>query len=1112
MKIYFDNVLIDEDAYAGLENTYKLFTDNFYLGSTASNTFKIIIAKTEVSSHPSEVKITDDTNTYYLIVDKVTDEKNFYIYELVDKLVLFNFNYDASVLIDERAEDELTTTLSDILTDMCSKVGIEIDENLTLINDITVTWYDNTLLARDYLGFIAELQGGFVRILNNGKLSVVGHNMSSQVTLNTGDVEEFIKSEEKTISKVVFDNGLVNWEAGDDTGNTLYLDPNNVYIVNEDIIGNIFNRVNGLNFWIGSITKCTLPNNIRAGDIITVLDGVTPYNIIVGYTSSYTDVNQIAMITNDVQTKQQETTQVIGVNTEIKSIKTIIDRTNASLNITAEKTDENETYISDIKLTPEEIRLSVLKADELDEDINHPTTGLSKKYGDLRFDVNKLTSEIGDVTDITTQEEGAGTLLFESINTSEPINITIRPTAGKDISYLYPSSRLFPSSSLFPQNRILRFYNSTEDETIDYLLPGNLRYLSPTVYDEFFLDFATTTCKITRKVAIAEDMTKSALAVPVEETYTYPNIPLSAGNYTVTMLGYPNAYMKIRLMSQNMYTSQFATRVELSSAITQSANAINLEVAKKVDETEVISSINLTSETATIDASKVDIVGVITAMNNDTTTTIDGDKITTGSITASQVSSGIITTSNLSAQNISATQITTGTLATARLNSDVITTTNFSAQNINADKITTGTISTDRLSSNVITTTNFSAQNINADKITTGKISTARLNSDVITTTNFSAQNINADNIKAGTLEGRAISGGSINIGYGKFAVNGDGTLSATGATISGTITANSGVIGGASGWDIGSGELTTKVSGKTATLYADGRLTFYKNSRFYVGDVGAVLTGKGTSQRCVIGDDPSYYDNAPAIATALANVPYPGNATGIPATVGMIAHAGPIMIRNRYSDAAGAIRLATTSSSAININVGTTDTAGAGGVRISSVGSATISGANVYLDAPTSGAVYARGYSTTSYQIVQAGGVYVSSRNLKTNIKKFEDDKYVKALKLLKDMDLYEYDYKYDLSANPHTFGFIIDEIEKLDKNEFFSFYEEKDVKIKDKALVYDVEEFKDNYDEKINIKRYDPSVLDKYLLTCIKAQQMKIDKLEKRIEKLEGKNGKTN
>ena len=124
IKVYFDNALISDDSYAGLSNDYKLFTDKFYLGSTASNTFKLSVAKTAVSSHPTEIKITDDTNTYYLIVDKIYEEKNFYVYDLVDKLVLFNFNYNAKTLIDARAEDELTTTLSDILADMCTQAGV----------------------------------------------------------------------------------------------------------------------------------------------------------------------------------------------------------------------------------------------------------------------------------------------------------------------------------------------------------------------------------------------------------------------------------------------------------------------------------------------------------------------------------------------------------------------------------------------------------------------------------------------------------------------------------------------------------------------------------------------------------------------------------------------------------------------------------------------------------------------------------------------------------------------------------------------------------------------------------------------------------------------------
>lgn len=55
------------------------------------------------------------------------------------------------------------------------------------------------------------------------------------------------------------------------------------------------------------------------------------------------------------------------------------------------------------------------------------------------------------------------------------------------------------------------------------------------------------------------------------------------------------------------------------------------------DEEHVISLINQSAESVTIQANKINISGVIKAINNNTTTTIDGDKITTGSITADRI-------------------------------------------------------------------------------------------------------------------------------------------------------------------------------------------------------------------------------------------------------------------------------------------------------------------------------------------------------------------------------------------------------------------------------------------------------------------------------------------
>jgi hypothetical protein len=50
----------------------------------------------------------------------------------------------------------------------------------------------------------------------------------------------------------------------------------------------------------------------------------------------------------------------------------------------------------------------------------------------------------------------------------------------------------------------------------------------------------------------------------------------------------------------------------LSSKITQTADSINLEVSKKVGKNEVISAINLTSESATIKASRINLEGYVT--------------------------------------------------------------------------------------------------------------------------------------------------------------------------------------------------------------------------------------------------------------------------------------------------------------------------------------------------------------------------------------------------------------------------------------------------------------------------------------------------------------------
>ena len=160
----------------------------------------------------------------------------------------------------------------------------------------------------------------------------------------------------------------------------------------------------------------------------------------------------------------------------------------------------------------------------------------------------------------------------------------------------------------------------------------------------------------------------------------------------------------------------------------------------------------------------------------------------------------------------------------------------------------------------------------------------------------------------------------------------------------------------------------------------------------------------------------------------------------------------------------------------------------------------------HITLDAANGGGnVYAAGMGASSSKVLTNSG-QASSKNTKKNFIKFNNDKYQKALKILREINIYDYEYKYKLYQNNQKYGFIIDEIEKLDNyNEFFDFYKEKALINKDKTLDFAVT---NDYD--IEVKKYDSDVLDKYMLTCLKGMQQEIDFLKKEIKMLKGgKNG---
>ena len=154
----------------------------------------------------------------------------------------------------------------------------------------------------------------------------------------------------------------------------------------------------------------------------------------------------------------------------------------------------------------------------------------------------------------------------------------------------------------------------------------------------------------------------------------------------------------------------------------------------------------------------------------------------------------------------------------------------------------------------------------------------------------------------------------------------------------------------------------------------------------------------------------------------------------------------------------------------------------------------------DIFFYAHNTGTIWVQGNSLANSRVLTNAGAS-SSRNVKKNIVKFEQSKYDKALNLLNKMNLYDYDYKYNIYKNSHKYGFIIDELEELEEAKDFFEFEEYNATVKDDKI-----DFSGAMEgEKLTTKNYDSNVLDKYMLTCIKALLIKVDTLEKRIEELE-------
>lgn len=252
--------------------------------------------------------------------------------------------------------------------------------------------YDNTVSARTYLSYIAEQAGGFACIGRDGKLyiKIIGQDAAE---LPLKYFQNFKWEEMFKFSRVRYEDGVQLFEKGDTTGNTIYISQDNMYIVDQEQIDNIYNQLNGLEVY-GFEGDSIIDPALDIGDLVLIGDKYVIYQGSSQYGGKFK-----TSISSNIQGKAKEetTTRTPSQKTINRRVQGQIDQVEGKITTIIEEQEGTKETINSITQTVDSTtsRIEVIenetnsKMNELTETVDGITNQLTKKGGNNIFYYDK---------------------------------------------------------------------------------------------------------------------------------------------------------------------------------------------------------------------------------------------------------------------------------------------------------------------------------------------------------------------------------------------------------------------------------------------------------------------------------------------------------------------------------------------------------------------------------------------------------------------------------------------------------------------------------------------------------------------------------------------------
>lgn len=344
--------------------------------------------------------------------------------------------YDNGIKFKNRVETISTIvgngiTAENLLIALCQYFGVTLDTYPDINRDKVTGFIDNTISGKQYISYIAEIMGGFVKINRDGSLKIAPMKSAPVVNINALASKSFKLGEKYKVVGVFYDNGKFehhspqnNWEQLD--GNKLALRQDNIFITGseqnrQNAIDNVYSSIQDLEVYSIEIENY-IDIGLDAYDIVSYSLDEENYLTYYNYKYTYRGGSPIGQVNTQIPTQAiEETTNTLQadktIEEEVRSIRTTVNQQEATMETIATRTTtlENSGFVNmqqvREELAPDRLAISVTNQTIEDgvpkvdaEGFTFDNTGLNlarkdeagNYIGDVRSQMNEKAFQVID--------------------------------------------------------------------------------------------------------------------------------------------------------------------------------------------------------------------------------------------------------------------------------------------------------------------------------------------------------------------------------------------------------------------------------------------------------------------------------------------------------------------------------------------------------------------------------------------------------------------------------------------------------------------------------------------------------------------------------------------